>query len=412
MLNKKTINDVSLQGRKVIMRVDYNVPLDGDRITDALRVEAAMPTVQAILAQGASLILMSHLGRPKGKPDAKYSLKPVYAWLKDHLKAPVLWADDCVGDAAKNAAAALKPGEVLLLENLRFHAEEEKNDPAFAKELASLAEVYVNDAFGTAHRAHASTEGITHFLSPSVAGLLMVKELEYLENALESPKRPFIGILGGAKVSDKIPVIERLLDRVDSLIIGGGMAFTFLKAKGVDVRGSKLEADFVGEAARLMKLAKEKGKALLLPSDVVAAPEVSDTAPTKVCSLAGAKESADGMLSGIDPAAWIPEGWMGLDIGPETSKLFSTVIMKCGTCLWNGPQGVFETKAFAAGTEAVARAIADSGCISVAGGGDTASAVKVFGLQDKFTHVSTGGGASLELLEGKKLPGVEALTDK
>jgi len=397
MLRKKTEEDITLAGKKIIMRVDFNVPLDADgNVKDDSRIRAALPTINYILEKGAALILMSHLGRPKGEKKPEFSLKPAFDRLKSLVSAPVKMAPDCIGPDAESAAAELKAGEILLLENLRYYKAETNNDPEFSKQLASLAEIYVNDAFGAAHRAHASTEGITKFMATSVAGFLMKKEIDYLENALEDPKRPFIAILGGAKVSDKIPVIERLLDKVDTLLIGGGMCFTFLKAQGMDIAASKLEEDRIEQSAQLLKLAVEKKKNLVLPVDVVAADKFDAAAATQT----------------VD-ADKIPAGWMGLDIGPKSVELFSKYISECKTVVWNGPMGVFEMEAFAAGTKAVADAIAkNADCISIVGGGDSASAINNMGLHDKFTHISTGGGASLELLEGKALPGVEALNDK
>lgn len=396
MLNKKTVRDIDLAGKKVIMRVDFNVPLDETgAITDDARIQAALPTIHYILEHGAALILMSHLGRPKGEPKPEFSLKPAFERLKQLVSAHVFMVQDCVGPEAEAAAAKLESGQILLLENLRFHKQETDNDSDFSKALASLADVYVNDAFGAAHRAHASTAGITAHISPCVAGLLMVKEIEYLENAVSNPQRPFAAVLGGAKVSDKIPVIERLLDTVDTLIIGGGMAFTFLKAKGCEVGASKLEAEQVETAARLMKLAQEKNRTLLLPVDVAAADKFA--------------EDADIITVAADA---IPADRMGLDIGPLTCETFTRALSGCRTIVWNGPMGVFEMAPFAAGTLAVARAIADNeNCVSIVGGGDSAAAVKQMGLADKFTHISTGGGASLELLEGKILPGLAALDD-
>ena len=396
MLNKKTVENIDPSGNKVIMRVDFNVPLDeSGHVTDDARIQAALPTINNLLGRGAALILMSHLGRPKGEPDPAFSLRPAKARLAELVDTSVSMAPDCVGPEVEQAAAGLAPGNILVLENLRFHAGEKKNDPEFAKALAGLADMYVNDAFGTAHRAHASTEGITKHISPCVAGLLMKKEIEYIENALEDPGRPFVAILGGAKVSDKIPVIERLLDIVDSLLIGGGMAFTFLKARGGEVGDSKLEPDMLDTAARLMQLAKDKGKALLLPEDVAAADAFS--------------EDADVQMTAADA---IPEGRMGLDIGPATSEAFAGVVSGARTVVWNGPMGVFEMKPFAAGTEAVARAIAgNEQCTSIVGGGDSAAAIAALGLRHAFTHISTGGGASLEMLEGKTLPGLAALDD-
>lgn len=396
MLKKKTVEDIDLAGKRVIARVDFNVPLDENKnITDDLRVRAALPTIEYILSKGASLILMSHLGRPKGEPDPAFSLAPVAEHLKTLIDADVDFAQDCVGDDVKAKAGALEPGSVLLLENLRFHAGEKKNDPEFAKQLAALADVYVNDAFGTAHRAHASTAGITEHISPAVAGYLLKKEIDYLENTLENPQRPFLALMGGAKVSDKITVIERLLDVVNGILIGGGMMFTFHKAAGKEVGASIVEEDKLDEARKLVKLAKEKNVELALPVDTIAAKEFKADAEHKTVSCDD-----------------IPAGWMGLDIGPETVKLFAGKIAGCKTLVWNGPMGVFEFEAFAGGTLDCAKAIAKTDCVSIVGGGDSAAAVKKMGLAADFTHISTGGGASLEMLEGKKLPGVEALDDK
>ncbi|MEW5947499.1 MAG: phosphoglycerate kinase [bacterium] len=395
MLRKKTIEDVNLEGKRVIARVDFNVPLDENRrVANDLRIRAAVPTIEHVLSRGAPLVLMSHLGRPGGRRDPKFSLAPVFERLGTLIGAPLKMAPDCVGDEVKGLALGLSPGAALLLENLRFHEEETRNDEGFARELASLADVYVNDAFGAAHRAHASTEGITRFVGASVAGFLMKKEIDYLENALENPRRPFTAVLGGAKVSDKISVIERLLDRVDVMLIGGGMCFTFLKALGGEVGNSKLEEDRLDEARRILRLAREKGKEFLLPADVVAASAFSETAETRMV-----------------PVDSIPAGWMGLDIGEETAETYRRKIMESGTVLWNGPMGVFEMKPFAAGTRALADAVAESGCVSIVGGGDSAAAVYEMGFEDRITHISTGGGAALELLEGRKLPGVEALDD-
>jgi phosphoglycerate kinase len=396
MLQKKTVEDIELSGKKVIMRVDFNVPLDdASAVTDDGRIRAALPTIQYILDKGAALILMSHLGRPKGESDPAFSLKPAADRLAELVSAPVSMAADCIGDAVAQAAAALQPGSILVLENLRFHNGEKKNDSEFAGRLAALADVYVNDAFGAAHRAHASTEGITQHMSPCVAGFLMKKEIEYLENTIANPQRPFTAVLGGAKVSDKIPVIEHLLDLVDSLIIGGGMAFTFLKAMGCEVGASKLEPDFVDQARRLMELAQSKGKQLLLPVDVLAADKFD--------------EAADVVTVSVDA---IPADRMGLDIGPMSVDAFTRVLSQARTVVWNGPMGVFEMKPFAEGTRQIAVAIAaNTQCISIVGGGDSAAAVKQMGLADRFTHISTGGGASLEMLEGKTLPGLAALDD-
>lgn len=395
-MRKKTVKDIDLRNKRVIMRVDFNVPLDENlQVSDDLRIKSALSTIDYILEEDASLILMSHLGRPKGK-DEKLSLKPVYLELQKLLSKKankIYMAPDCRGEEVKKLAMSLKPRDILLLENLRFYPEETNNDSEFAKELASLAEIYVNDAFGTAHRAHASTEGITRYL-PSVAGFLLEKELEYLESAIEEPERPFIAILGGAKVSDKIMVIERLLDKVDSLLIGGGMAFTFLAAQGMEVGNSIVEKEKIDEAKRLIELAKSKKKDLILPVDIIAGDKLDRDAISKTVPVSG-----------------IPADWMGLDIGPRSIEIFVRKIQQAKVCLWNGPVGVFEFPQFARGTEEIARALAKTSCRSIIGGGDSASALRKLGYSDQMCHVSTGGGASLELLEGKKLPGVEALNN-
>ncbi len=394
-MNKKTVRDIDVSGRKVLVRVDFNVPLDKktNEITDDTRIEAALPTIRYLIEHKARVILCSHLGRPKGVTPA-LTLKPVAARLAKVLGRPVQTADDCVGPAAAAAAAALRDGEVLLLENLRFHEEEEKNAPAFARSLASLAEVYVNDAFGTAHRAHASTAGVTAYL-PGVAGFLMEKELEYLGRALASPARPFAMIVGGAKVSDKITMLDNILPRVDALVIGGGMANTFLKALGHDVGASKVENEQLDFARGLAARAGEKGVSLLLPSDAEAAEKFEADSPHRTVS--------------VDQ---VPQGWMLLDIGPETVKRFSQEIGRAKTVVWNGPMGVFEFPAFARGTQAMAALLAKLAATTIIGGGDTAAAVEQQGLAGRMTHVSTGGGASLEFLEGKTLPGVAALQDR
>ena len=430
---KKTIEDVSVQGKKVLVRVDFNVPMDketGTKITDENRILGALPTIKYLVDHKAAVILCSHMGKPhnvfndtlklnkkekakiealpaeeqaaateaaleKAKKDVKkLSLAPVAKRLSELLGQEVIMAKDVIGPDAQAKAAALQPGQVMVLENLRFHAEEEKNDPAFAKALASFAELYVNDAFGTAHRAHASTAGVADYL-PAVSGYLIEKELKFMGGALENPQRPFVAILGGAKVSSKIGVIENLLDKVDALIIGGGMAYTFAKAMGGEVGDSLLEEDKIDLARETMEKAKAKGVQFLLPVDTVIADDFSNDAHTQVV-----------------PTGKIPAGWQGMDIGPETEKLFAETVKNAKTVVWNGPMGVFEFPNFAKGTIAVAQALADADCISIVGGGDSAAAVTQLGFADKISHISTGGGASMEFLEGKTLPGVAALNDK
>jgi phosphoglycerate kinase len=404
-MTKLSIRDLDLAHKHVFMRVDFNVPLseDGSEITDDTRIRETLPTIEYAVRHKAKLILASHLGRPKGKVNLKYSLRPVVDRLRtllDHRLGEttnVAFAPDCVGDIAKELARQLESGQVLLLENLRFHSEEEANDPEFAKKLASLCELYVNDAFGSAHRAHASTEGITHFVKQSAAGLLMEKELTYLGKALEDPAKPFVAILGGAKVSDKIEVIDNLLGKVDALLIGGGMAYTFLKAKGQEVGRSLLEADKIDVAKEALAKAKARGVRFLLPVDHVLADKFAADAQTKI-------------FEGDGP---FPADWMALDIGPKTVALFEKEVDGAATIVWNGPMGVFEMPAFAKGTTAIAKAVAENkSAISIIGGGDSVAAVKQAGVADQIKHISTGGGASLEFLEGKKLPGVEALTEK
>ena len=396
MFEKQTIEDIAVTGKRVFCRVDFNVPInDEGTITDDTRIQAALPTIRYLVDKGAKVILASHLGRPKGTPDPAFSLCPVATHLSKLLGKQVIMAPDCVGPNINLLAEKLNNGSVMLLENVRFHQGETKNDPEFAKKLASLAELYVNDAFGTAHRAHASTEGVARLLQPAVAGYLMQKELQYLGSALANPERPFVAILGGAKVSDKITVIENLLGKVDSILIGGGMAYTFLKAQGIEVGQSLVEADRIALAADLLKMAKEKKVEFLLPTDHVVAEAF---APDSPCKIAG--------------NANFPAVGMGLDIGPETIKLYAEKISTAKTVVWNGPMGVFEFDAFAKGTFAVAEALAAADCLSIIGGGDSVAAVNKSNLQDKMTHISTGGGASLEFLEGKALPGVVALTDK
>jgi phosphoglycerate kinase len=386
-LSKKTIRDIDVAGKRVFVRCDFNVPQDDSgAITDDRRIRESLPTLTALLQAGATLVLASHLGRPKGV-DQKWSLKPVAERLGELLGRPVRLAPDCVGPGVEGIS--LSPGDVMLLENVRFHEAETANDPEFAKQLAKLADVYVNDAFGSAHRAHASTEGIAHFL-PAVAGLLMEKEIEYLGNTLENPKRPFVAVLGGAKVKDKIAVIENLLPKVDHLLVGGGMMFTFLKAKGLEIGKSLLDAENVEFAKS--SLADPK---LLLPSDTIVAKEMTESAEVATVNVAA-----------------IPSDCMGLDIGPDSRTEFAERIRGAGTVVWNGPMGVFEIEQFSAGTRAVAQAMAECPGITIVGGGDTAAAVEKFGLADKMSHVSTGGGASLEFMEGKVLPGIAALQDK
>jgi len=397
-MNKLTIDSVELKDKKVLVRVDFNVPLDENmNVTDDNRIVESLPTIKKIMADGGKAILMSHLGRPKGKVNPKYSLKPVAEKLSELLGQPVKFAPDCIGDAVKAMADELKPGEVLLLENLRFYAEEEANDPAFAEKLAAVADLYVNDAFGSAHRAHASTEGVTKFVKTAVSGYLMKKELDYLGGALANPVRPYCAILGGAKISGKIDVINNILDKVDTLIIGGGMAYTFFKAMGHEIGTSLLEAEKIELAKELLEKVKDKGLNFLLPVDVRVTAEFSNDSPAEVVAI-------DKM----------PADKMGLDIGPETVKLFSQAVKNSKTVVWNGPMGVFEFDNYATGTNAIAEALVEAtaaGSITVVGGGDSAAAIAKAGLKEKVTHVSTGGGASLEFLEGKVLPGVDVLNN-
>ena len=394
VLNKKTVKDIDVKGKKVLVRCDFNVKMENGVITSDKRIVASLPTIQYLLDNGAKLILCSHLGRPKGEFNPEFSLAPVAARLSELLGRPVKMAEDVVGESAQSLAADLKEGEVLLLENVRFHAEETKNDPEFAKKLASLAEIYVNDAFGSAHRAHASTTGVADYL-PAVCGFLIQKELEYIGGALENPKRPLVAILGGAKVSDKIGVITNLMEKVDTLIVGGGMAYTFFAALGHTVGTSLLEADKIDLAKEMMEKAKAKGVNFLIPIDNVVGREY--------------KADTEYMIVDSDD---IPDGWMGLDIGPKSTALFAEAVKDAGTVIWNGPMGVSEWEHFANGTIGVATAIAESNAISIIGGGDSAAAIQKLGFADKMSHISTGGGASLEFLEGKELPGVAALNDK
>jgi phosphoglycerate kinase len=391
MFNKKTVRDIDVKGKKVLVRVDFNVPTKDGKVGDDTRIRAALPTINYLLEKGAAVILCSHLGRPKGGPDPKYTMKPVAEYLGQLMGKPVAFADDCIGPSAEAAAKALKPGGVLVLENTRFHPEEEKNDPEMSRKLASLADVYVNDAFGSAHRAHASTEGVTKYL-PGVAGFLLEKEIKYLGQAIADPKRPFVAILGGAKISDKIGVIKNLLTKADTILIGGGMANTFLKARGLEMADSLVEADALETAKELLG---SGGKKLVLPVDMVL----------------GDKFDAEAALKTLDVGN-VPAGWRILDIGPKTVAEFSKIVAGAGTVVWNGPMGVFEFPRFAEGTYGVAKAVAESQAISVIGGGDSVAAIQQSGLTDKITHISTGGGASLEMLEGIVLPGLAALQDK
>ena len=391
---KKSVRDVDVSGKRVLVRADLNAPQREDgTVTDDTRLRASRPTLQYLRTHGARIVLMSHLGRPKGKVDERYRMAPIAAKLAEILGQEVLTAPDCIGPEVEALAAKLEPGQVLLLENLRFHKQEEANDPEFAKSLAKLGDIYVNDAFGTAHRAHASTEGVTHYL-PSVAGLLMQKELDALGNLVENPARPFAAIIGGAKVSSKLAVLKNLLQKVDILIIGGGMAGTFLKAKGLEIGDSLLEADLVDEARSIEAAAAEHGVKFLLPIDTVIGNKFAADAEKKVV-----------------PAGEVPAGWQQLDIGPESIRVFEEALAPCKTILWNGPMGVFEFEPFAAGTNAIASFLARSSAVTVVGGGDSVAALEGQGLASKMTHVSTGGGASLEFLEGRVLPGVAALED-
>jgi phosphoglycerate kinase len=391
-MTKLAITDLNLKGKRIFVRVDFNVPLKGSEVRDDLRIRESLPTIRYGIEHGAILILASHLGRPKGKRSPEFSLAPVASRLAELLGKQVTFVSDCVGPEVEKTIRAAQPGDVILLENLRFHAEEEANDPGFSEKLGRLAQIYVNDAFGSAHRAHASTEGITHFVSQSAAGFLMEKELRYLGNALENPERPFVAILGGAKISGKIEVIENLLTKVDRLLIGGAMAFTFLKSQGKRIGKSLSEDDKIALAHDLLGRARSK---IVLPVDVVASSSVEDTKSAHVVSVED-----------------IPDGEAGFDIGPATVAQYGGILKTARTIVWNGPMGVFEKDRFAEGTVEVARAVADSGAVSVIGGGDSAAAVVKAGVADRMTHISTGGGASLEFLAGEVLPGVAALSDK
>lgn len=397
MLNKKSVDDINVKGKKVLVRCDFNVPLQEGKITDENRLVAALPTIKKLIADGGKIILCSHLGKPKGEPKPELSLAPVAKRLSELLDQEVKFAADpeVVGPNAKAAVDAMKDGDVILLENTRYRAEETKNGEALSKDLASLCDIFVNDAFGTAHRAHCSNVGVTEYVDTAVVGYLMQKEIDFLGNAVNNPTRPFVAILGGAKVSSKISVIENLLDKVDTLIIGGGMAYTFMASRGEEVGNSLLEKDYIEYAGNMIKKAEEKGVKLLIPVDTVVADAFSNDANTKVV---GRGE--------------IPADWEGLDIGPETAKLFADAVKDAKTVVWNGPMGAFEMSKFADGTIAVAKALADTDAVTIIGGGDSAAAVNQLGFGDKMTHISTGGGASLEFLEGKELPGVAAANDK
>jgi phosphoglycerate kinase len=400
-VSKKALANLSesdVSGKRVLVRVDFNVPLDDSgKITDDTRIRAALPTIKDLTGKGAKVILASHFGRPKGKVNESMRLTPVAKRLSELLGQEVIMCDDCIGDSVTAAIAKMSNGQVAMLENVRFYGEEEANDPEFAKKLAANADLYVNDAFGTAHRAHASTEGVTHYLSPCVAGYLIEKELNYLQNAIENPQRPLVAIIGGSKVSSKIGVIETLLEKCDKLIIGGGMIFTFYKARGLNVGKSLVEEDKLDLAKSLEAKAKEKGVAFLLPTDIVVADNFAPDANSKTVSIND-----------------IPDGWMGLDIGPDSVKLFQDALSDCKAVVWNGPMGVFEFDKFAVGTEAIAHTLADitkKGATTIIGGGDSVAAVEKVGVAEQMSHISTGGGASLELLEGKALPGIVALND-
>ena len=396
-LNKKSVDDINVKGKRVLVRCDFNVPLQDGKITDENRIVAALPTIKKLIADGGKVILCSHLGKPKGEPKPELSLAPVAVRLSELLGQEVKFAADpeVVGPNAKAAVEAMKDGDVILLENTRYRAEETKNGEAFSKDLASFCDVFVNDAFGTAHRAHCSNVGVTQFVDTAVVGYLMQKEIDFLGNAVENPERPFVAILGGSKVSSKISVINNLLDKVDTLIIGGGMCYTFTKAQGGNVGNSLLEEDYLQYALDMVKKAEEKGVKLLLPVDAVAADAFSNDANTKVVAQNE-----------------IPDGWMGLDIGPKTAEMFADAVKSAKTVVWNGPMGCFEMPKFADGTKAVAEALANTDAVTIIGGGDSAAAVNQLGYGDKMTHISTGGGASLEFLEGKELPGVAAANDK
>lgn len=398
-MNKLTIDKIDLKGKRVLLRVDFNVPLDDNgKITDDTRIRESLPTIKKIIAEGGIPVIMSHLGRPKGKKNPSMSLKPASVCLAELLGRPVIMAEDCIGETIEKQAATLKAGDVLLLENLRYYNEEETNDDIFCQKLARLGDLYVNDAFGTAHRAHASTAGITKYFKQNVAGYLMEKEIQYLGSAVQNPKRPFVAIIGGAKISGKIDVIENLMKKVDVILIGGGMAFTFSKAMGYEIGSSLFEAEKAGMAKDIIERAKSSKARILFPADVVVAKEFKNEAEFKTVSM-----------------STIPAGWMGVDIGAETIEAYKKEILSAGTVVWNGPMGVFEMPNFAKGTRTIAESLVEAtkkGCTTIVGGGDSAAAVTEMGLEKQVTHVSTGGGASLEYLEGKELPGLEALTNE
>ena len=393
---KKTVKDIDVSGKKVLVRCDFNVPMEDGRITDDIRITSALPTIRYLMENGAAVILMSHMGRPKGEPKPEFSLAPVAKRLEELLGTKVIFADSpaVVDDDVRKQAEELAPGQVMLLQNVRYRKEETKNEEPFTGQLASLGDIFVNDAFGTAHRAHCSTAGIAKYL-PSVSGFLIEKEVRFLGDALDDPKRPFVAIMGGAKVADKIPVIENLIGKVDTLLIGGGMSYTFFKAMGLEIGKSILDEESVGLAAELMKKAEDAGVSMLLPEDSVCAAEFDNDSPKAVY----ARDA-------------IPADMMGMDIGPATVETYRKIVLEAGTVVWNGPMGVFEMPSFAEGTKAVAEALAESGAVTVIGGGDSAAAVDKFGLADRMTHISTGGGASLEFLEGKELPGIACLEDR
>ena len=414
-MNKKTVKDIDVKGKKVLVRCDFNVPLKDGKITDNTRITAALPTIKYLMENGAKVILCSHLGRPKGEVRPEFSLKPVADELSRLLNTDVKFATDIVGDSAKEVTASLKDGEVALLENVRFDAREEKNDDTLSTELASLCDgIYVNDAFGTAHRAHSSTEGVSHHVNEAVAGFLMEKEITFLNGTLENPEKPFVAILGGAKVSDKIGVIENLLNKVDEILIGGGMAYTFLKAKGYEIGDSLCEEDKIEEAKNIMKKAEDAGVKLVLPIDTVVAPvlKVEDESLDKKEKQKAFFKFLETTTDKVVDSDKIEANWQGCDIGLRTAELFAKELQGKKTVLWNGPLGICELEKFSIGTEKVAEAIANVECTSIVGGGDSVAAIKKLGLEDKFTHISTGGGASLELLEGKALPGLVCLSNK